>query len=206
MPVDLAALAAPGHTAVLTMEMQRGVVGDLAMMRELAEEVAARGTIPAIESLLGGCRRAGVRVVHCLAGFRPDRQGTATNAPLLNALLRNPDHLVLGTPAVELVPTLGPEPSDVSFMRLHGLTPFIGTGLDQHLRNLGVTTIVTTGVSVNLGVLGMVMGAVDLGYRVVLPIDAVAGVPRAYADDLIANTLSLLATRTTVDALLEVWA
>ena len=70
------------------------------------------------------------------------------------------------------------------------------------LRNLGVTTIVVTGVSVNIAVTNLVMDAVNLGYEVVLPRDAVCGIPHAYADALTDNTLALLATVTTVDDLI----
>ena len=45
-----------------------------------------------------------------------------------------------------------------------------------------------------------------LGYQVVLPRDAVCGLPAAYADALIDNTLSLLATITSVDDLVAAWA
>ena len=89
--------------------------------------------------------------------------------------------------------------------RRHGLTPFPGTDLDQILRNLGVRTIVATGVSVNIGVTGMVMGAVDRGYRVALVTDAVAGVPREYADAVIEHTLAPLATRITADEVVAAW-
>jgi biuret amidohydrolase len=41
--------------------------------------------------------------------------------------------------------------------------------------------------------------------RVVLPRDAVAGVPAEYGNAVIDNTLSLLATVTTTDHLLEAW-
>ena len=43
------------------------------------------------------------------------------------------------------------------------------------------------------------MDAVNAGYRVVLPRDAVAGIPAEYGDAVIDNTLSLLATITTTD-------
>ncbi len=86
------------------------------------------------------------------------------------------------------------------------MTPFMSTSLDQILRNLGVRTVVVTGVSVNLGVMGMVMSAVDLGYQVVLARDAVAGVPVEYAQAVIENSLSLLATVVTSDELLAAWA
>ncbi|STZ73178.1 Isochorismatase hydrolase [Mycolicibacterium fortuitum] len=66
-------------------------------------------------------------------------------------------------------------------------------------------TIVAVGVSVNIAITNLVMDAVNAGYRVVLPRDAVAGIPSAYADAVIDNTLSLLATVTTTDRLLHAW-
>ena len=99
------------------------------------------------------------------------------NCQLVAAVLRNPDHLLAGTAATELIAGLGPEPEDLVSTRLHGVSPFTGTSLDTWLRNLGVRTVVATGVSVNLGVLGLAIEAVNLGYRVVVPRDTVAGIP-----------------------------
>ena len=47
MPIDLAELTLPAHTAVLTMEIQRGVVGDLSTFPQLADAAAHVGVIPA---------------------------------------------------------------------------------------------------------------------------------------------------------------
>jgi nicotinamidase-related amidase len=52
----------------------------------------------------------------------------------------------------------------------------------------------------------MAIEAVNLGYRVVVPRDAVAGLPQQYADDIVDNTFPLIATVTTVDDLTEAWA
>jgi nicotinamidase-related amidase len=205
MPEDLRTLAQPDHTAVLTMEMQRGVVGDLAVVPELAATVVANGTLGAISRLLGAARTAGVRVVHCTAEFRPDRAGSASNCPMLAVMLRNPDHLVAGSDAVKLAPELDLHPSDIVSARLHGVSPFTGTSLDIMLRNMGIRTVVATGVSVNLGVLGLAIEAVNLGYRVILPTDCVTGVPSDYASAVITNTLALLAFRTTADNLIGAW-
>jgi nicotinamidase-related amidase len=49
------------------------------------------------------------------------------------------------------------------------------------------------------------MDAVNLGYRFVLPRDAVAGIPREYSDAVIDNTLSLLCTIVATDDVLAVW-
>ena len=45
----------------------------------------------------------------------------------------------------------------------------------------------------------------NLGYRVVVPRDTVAGIPAAYADALLDNTFPLITTVTTVDELLAAW-
>jgi nicotinamidase-related amidase len=205
MPVDLADLVAPAHTAVLTMELQRGVVGDAAAIAALRDEVAARGVVDAAARLVTSARRAGVRVVHCTAEFRADRAGSATNAPLLAALAKGPVQLLSGSEAAAVVPALGPEPEDLISSRQHGISPFTGTALDAWLRNLGVTTVVVAGVSVNLGVLGLCIEAVNLGYRVAVASDAVAGVPREYADDVLRNTIALLATCRTVEEITAAW-
>jgi nicotinamidase-related amidase len=89
--------------------------------------------------------------------------------------------------------------------RNHGIGPMGGTDLDAVLRNLGVSTIVAVGVSVNLAITNLCMDAVNKAYRVVVPRDAVAGIPTDYANSIIDNMLSLLATITTTDDLLEVW-
>lgn len=206
MPIDLSELADPAHTAVLTMEMQRGVIGDLASIPTLAEVAASTGIVDATARLLDAARRAGAPVVHCTAQFRPDRAGSATNAPLLTVMLRNPGHLVVDSDAAQVMPELDPQPGDVISPRAHGLSPFTGTSLDVTLRNLGVRTVVATGVSVNIGVFGLVLEAVNLGYSVVLATDCVTGVPAEYAAAVVDHSLSLMATCARADQLVEIWS
>jgi nicotinamidase-related amidase len=205
VPIDLAELVAPDHTAVVTMELQRGVVGDHATLGELAAACEERGVVASAARVVEGARAAGAKVVHCTAEFRPDRAGSSDNSPLQRAIAKGPPNLLIGTEAADVVPELGPDPSDVVTSRIHGLTPFPGTELDAILRNLGVSTVVACGVSVNIGVLGLVLGAVDLGYRVALVTDAVAGVPPEYGDDVVRHTLALLATLVTADDVLAAW-
>ena len=89
---------------------------------------------------------------------------------------------------------------------MQGITPFTATPLDQVLRNLGARTVIATGVSLNLAVFGLVLSAADLGYQVVLPRDGVVALPAAYGDAVIENSLSLVATVTTVDDIVRAWA
>lgn len=206
MPVDLRAMVTPDRTAVLTMEMQRGIIGDLASLPELAQEVAELHVIDHTAQLVRAAREAGVRVVHCLVQFRPDRAGSAINTPMLAAMTRNPEHLLIGSSQAELVRELGPDEADIISARSHGLSPFSGTSLDITLRNLRVDCVVATGVSVNLGILGVALEAVNHGYGVVVATDAVAGYPRDYAEAVMKHTIALLATRASVREIIAAWA
>jgi biuret amidohydrolase len=114
--------------------------------------------------------------------------------------------LDVGSDAAEVVAEFGVQESDFVLSRIHGLNPMAGTDLDPVLRNLDVGTVVVVGVSVNVAVTNLVMDAVNLGYQVVLPRDAVAGVPPSYADAVIDNTLSILADVVTTDDVLTAWA
>ena len=89
--------------------------------------------------------------------------------------------------------------------RYHGIGPMTGTQLDSILRNLGATTIVGVGVSVNIGMTNLAFDAVNRGYQIVMPRDAVAGVPAEYAQAVIDNTLALVATVTTTAEILAAW-
>jgi nicotinamidase-related amidase len=203
MRPELAEIAAPEHTAIVTQECQGAVIGPHAGLALLAEE-ARRVALPNIVRLLPAARAAGVRVVHCLVQRRPDGLGSNHNAKIF-AIGRGEVDIAPGTPGAAVLPELGPEPSDLVLSRWHGVGPMGGTDLDSVLRNLGVTTIVVVGVSLNIAIPNVVMDAVNAAYRVVVPRDAVAGIPTEYGEAIIANTLSLLATITTTDDLLRVW-
>jgi nicotinamidase-related amidase len=136
---------------------------------------------------------------------RADGRGSNTNARLFMATRKSPRPMVPGSAAAELVPELGVAESDIVLPRMHGVSPMNGTGLDPVLRNLGVRTIVAAGVSVNVAIMNLVLDAVNAGYQVVVPRDAVAGLPAAYVDAVFEHTLGLLATVSTAADVLAVW-
>jgi nicotinamidase-related amidase len=205
VPADLRSLVDPAHTAVVTQECQKGVLGDGGPFPQLVE-VARAELIPNGARLLRAARAADVAVIHAIAARRPDGLGYNTNARLFGAVRKSGVVLELGTPLTEVIDEFDPQPSDINSVRMHGIGPMWATDLDPIMRNLGVRTVVTIGASVNVGITNLVMDAVNAGYQVVLPRDAVAGVPKEYADALIDNTLSLLATVTTTDDVIGAWS
>ena len=202
---DLRELAAPKHTAVVTQECQKGVLGDGGPFPQLVEAARAE-LIPNGARLLKAARAADVAVIHAIAARRPDGFGYNTNARLFGAVRKSGVVLELGTPLTEVIDEFDPQPSDINSIRMHGIGPMWATDLDPIMRNLGVRTVVAIGASVNVGITNLVMDSVNAGYQVVLPRDAIAGVPKEYADAVIDNTLSLLATVTTTDELIGAWS
>jgi nicotinamidase-related amidase len=206
MAVDVPALVAPSHTALVLQEVQNGVVGANSALPALTEAAAAVDLIPHCAALAGAARLVGVPVFHCTAETRDDLRGANQNAALFFGVRKMPVQLSPGSDAVRVPELIGVDPGDIVLPRHHGLGPMTGTQLDSMLRNLGVTTIVGVGVSVNIGMTNFAFDAVNRGYQFVMPTDAVAGVPADYAAAVIKNTLSLVATLTTTDAILSAWA
>jgi nicotinamidase-related amidase len=104
----------------------------------------------------------------------------------------------------ELVPELEQHPDD-HIVTKQRLGAFIGTTLDDYLRQRGVTQVVLTGISTSSGVESTARSAYDLGYNVALVVDAMTDLnadahghsvekifPRLGETDTTANVLKLL--------------
>ena len=176
------------------------------MLPALAEE--ARQGRPHRALRAAGPRRqraAGVPVVHCTAETRADRKGANRNARLFAGIEKSSNRIEPGSDAVLPPAEIGVDPGDLVLPRLHGIGPMTGTQLDPVLRNLGVSTIVGVGVSLNIGMLNLAFDGVNHGYQVVIPADAVAGVPADYAAAILQNTMRLVATVTSTADVLRAW-
>ncbi|WP_420433757.1 cysteine hydrolase [Candidatus Poriferisocius sp.] len=203
--MELREIIDPATTALVLQECQNGVIGELSALPALAE-AAKEGLIPNVAALAAAARNAGVRVIHCTAQHRADGWGGNRNARLFRAMPKMPVQLHMGTPAVEVVPEIGVADADVVLPRHHGLSPFEGTELDSLLRNESIRTIVAVGVSVNVAIINLTFDAVNAGYTVVIPRDAVAGTPPEYVDAVFEHTLGIVATITATADVVGAWA
>ena len=104
----------------------------------------------------------------------------------------------------ELVPELDRQPGDVIVSKQRW-GAFLGTGLNDAMRARGVTQIVLIGVATSIGVESTARSAYDLGYNVVLVVDAMTDrdgdahrhsvekiFPRLGQTDITDNVLKLL--------------
>jgi biuret amidohydrolase len=203
---DLRALVAPAHTALVLQEVQNGVVGERSALPQLAAAARAVGLVEHCAQLAARAREIGVPVFHCTAEMRADGVGVNRNARLFAGVAKSDVKQSPGSESVRVPDAIGVDPRDVLLPRHHGVGPMADTQLDSMLRNCRVTTIVGVGVSLNVGMFNLTLDAVNRGYQIVLPRDAVAGVPSEYGDAVLANSLSLLATLTTTADLLAAWS
>jgi biuret amidohydrolase len=164
-------LIAPERTALLLQEVQEGVIGKTAALRELAESAAAMDLEDRAFEISSAARAAGVRVVRCTAAHLPGKFGANQNARLFAAADK------LGTLSEADHPSVSPleglwNQADVVLPRFYGLSPMSGTQLDSLLRNAGTTTVVIAGVSLNVAIPNLVFDAVNRSYQVVVAEDA----------------------------------
>ncbi len=206
MAPDLRALLRPETTAVVTIECQRGVVGDRGPLPALTDAVRRTGMIERAAAVVRAARAAGAAVLHGVVHRRRDGGGVIESCKLLEIGRATGAPLLAGSEAAALVPELGPEPGDYVVPRLHGVTLFHDTELDSLLRSLGARTVVLLGPSLNVGVPGTAVEAVNRGYRVVVPADGVVGVPEEYGEQVLRHTMRMLATVTTCAAVIEALA
>lgn len=80
----------------------------------------------------------------------------------------DPDELMLAKPLRRLVP-----PATILDKSVY--SPWLGTDLHAFLRSRQVKGLVITGGETDVCVMAAIIGAIDLGYRVVLPVDAIYG-------------------------------
>jgi len=203
---ELSELLDPEITVLLTVECQQGVVGPDSALPELAEEARSSGALAQVARLVAAAHESGVQVIHAIAERRPDGRGAGRNARLFRAAERLPVQQLAGTAAVRVAAPIEVAEEDLVVRRLHGLSPIQGTDVDALLRNLGCRTLVVTGVSANVAVPNAVLDAVNRGYTVLVPRDAIAGVPSDYTAAMLRHTLALVATLPTTDEVLACWS
>jgi nicotinamidase-related amidase len=87
-------------------------------------------------------------------------------------------------------------------------SPWLGSDLDGRLRARGVDTLVVTGGETDVCVLTTVLGAIDLGYRVIVATDAIcssADRPHDAAVDLYHDRYGMQVETAEVETILRHW-
>lgn len=164
-------------TALLLIDLQEAMATRTREGRPRANPRAEEHTA----ALLALFRARGLPVVHVLHDdpdpASPFAKGTASGAPMACA---------------------APLPGETVLWK-HGSSAFHGTGLEAHLRSHGIDRLVLIGAVAAFCVTSTTRWASDLGFKVILPGDALIGFDiaahdggRIDADTVLRVTLSLL--------------
>ena len=180
LTVDLA------RTAIVVVDMQNDFCHPDGWLAHIGVDVApARTPIEPLRTLLPALRAANVPVVWLNWGNRPDRLNLSPS--LIHVYKPDGTGVGLGDPlpangapvleknswAAAVVDELAIEPGDISVDKFR-MSGFWDTPLDSILRNMGVQTLLFTGVNADQCVLCTLQDANFLGYDCVLVEDCTA--------------------------------
>jgi nicotinamidase-related amidase len=203
MPLDLAAHLDPATTAVVALEVQENLLlPDHAMIPGIALHAASIGLVDRLALLYGEARRVGAQMLYVVDDRRADGLGMADNLMIGRSVKDRSEFFVHG----DIVGPLRPHERDIVIRREHGMTGFYTTPLDAYLTNLGIRTVILTGVSANIAVVGTAIEAMNHGYRVIVPSDAIAGDPPEYVEALLRYTIRNVALVAPTQQVLDHWA
>ena len=196
-------MSEPRTTALLFVECQRGVVGDLSVLPALAE--AARPALGVMGRLATGAREAGVQVAHLTYLPVVGGRSASRRSPLMRATAATAGWSD-GDPALEVVPEIGVGRDDLVLPRHQGISPVHRTEVLAILRNMGVTEVVVAGVSTNLAIPAVAVGAADEDFAVTVATDACTGTPPEHHASMLRHSLAFVARLATADELLAEWS
>tara|TARA_B100000029_G_scaffold287942_1_gene281740 strand:+ start:4102 stop:4836 length:735 start_codon:yes stop_codon:yes gene_type:complete len=186
----------PLKTAIVTIDMHKGHL-DPAVATMPADAKDSERVIKNAEDVLGFARNHGVPVIHVKLVFRkipglgsegmPVKFWKALHDISDEANRLSPgrpstvdDHNIMGSVQTEMIPSLVEE-GDYMIDNKKRLDCFMGTDLDNLLRNLGIENVCLMGINTNTCVLNTAFTAFNKDYRVVVMSDCVASM---YGEDL----------------------
>lgn len=173
--VKLVALQGGRRAALLISEMQNGITNiAYSPASSLAQQVQERNVVGNINRLAAEFRALDLPVVHCTISARPGFVGWNVNC-VLAAGIAKAGKLVQGSEWAAIHKDIVVDPRDIVSERHHGMAAFTGTELNSVLRGLRIDTVVLSGVSTNVALMGCSVEAIGLGYSAVLAEDCAAG-------------------------------
>jgi nicotinamidase-related amidase len=104
-----------------------------------------------------------------------------------------------------VVGAIGVEPGDLVFERHQGISPVHRTEVLSVLRNMGIDELVVAGVSTNLAVPAVAVGASDENFSVIVVRDATIGVPESHHQSMLRYSLAFVARLLSADEVAAAW-
>jgi nicotinamidase-related amidase len=150
----------PRRTAVLSMDLQTGIVGIYTKADPALPERAA--------GVLKAARDRQMRVIHVQVGFRPGMPEVSARNPLFSAVKSSAQHQQLFRPPLGAIhSTVAPQGDEVVVVK-HRVSAFASTDLEMILRASEIDTLILMGISTSGVVLFTLLHASDQDYRLLV--------------------------------------
>jgi nicotinamidase-related amidase len=164
MMIDLQYVDASRDHGIGAAGQRHGWTDNMEYYFSRLEQVA----LPNVKRLLDACRASGIPAIHVrVMNLSGDSTDTSWRYKAMNILVP-PD-----SKDAEFIEEIAPLPGEVILSKTTSNT-FLSTNVDFLLRNMGIDTLIMTGVVTNNCVESTTRGAGDLGYKVLLVDDACA--------------------------------
>jgi nicotinamidase-related amidase len=182
----------PNHTAMLSMDLQSGIVSIYTRDDGLVTRTA---------ELLQNAREAGCTIIHVKVGFRSGLPEVHRRNMLLGALKDSPAHQKLFTgDSGSIHPTVAAQEGDLVVTKSR-VNAFTGTDLELLLRANEIDTLVLFGIATSGVVLATALAAADADYRLFIVKDCCADLDEAVHACLVEKVFPRCATVVTCDEL-----
>lgn len=188
---DLMGKIDPKQTALLVIDMQKYQVEkgwplykaiegvNPGILDYFVQEVDTK-VIPNLQKLLKFCRELKIPVIYTkYSSFMPDGSDLPTPIKKLNEINKNFLGAIIfpyiSNEASEIIEALKPNPETDWVLQKNTSGTFISTKLDHLLRNMGIRTVLVTGVVTHFCVESTAREASDYGFEVYIIDDCCAG-------------------------------
>jgi len=171
-----------GKPALILLHMQHAICDLSGRVAHVGHAKAAHesGIFPHQQALLKAFREKKLPVIYVNAITDPSK---VEGAPVLGRFwgtVKGGVNLP-GTKDIEVISEVAPQPGELVIGNFP-FSMFANNNLDQKLKELGVQTLVLTGVATDMVVIASCWQASDLYYNLVVPSDASAGANKASCD------------------------
>ncbi len=169
------------NVALIIVDMQNDFIHDKGFARKSSLEIGVpasaldlmKAPVPYIKKLAECFRKNGKKVIYIYTAWESDYSDVAIPLKKMAGKAREMGALVKGSWGTQIIEELTPQKTDYMVMK-KAYGAFFQTPLDRILRNLGIKTLVMTGVATNYCVETTSREAVAYGYDIILVSDATA--------------------------------
>lgn len=196
----------PDHTAIVVIDMQNDFCdsnGFVATKRG-TDLTHTRAIIPKLVELIDKARQVKAKVVLVEMSTTDDD----LTGPIVDRLKRvsaSERTCPEGSWGAELIPEIKVAPDDIIVYK-NRYSAFIKSDLDKKLKDLGIKTLIMTGVATNVCVESTARDGYMLDFYIVVPEDLVACAHQELQDISIRNLQSYFGTITTAQEIMDTWA